>query len=68
MDPQVCGELLAHHHEGSEDDEEALRDRPTLRQNAETELQMASRRNRDLRRRKQGFGTASRVFMIYENL
>ena len=39
-----------------------------LRQVAGTELQMTSWQNRDLRRHKKGFGTASRVFGILLNL
>ena len=68
MDPEVCGELPTHHHDGSKVDEEALRDRSSLRQGAGTELQIASQRNKDLRRWKKGFETAFRVFAILDNL
>ena len=52
MDPQVCGKLLTHHRKGSKVDVGALRDRFPLRQSTRKGLQMGSRKNRGLRRRK----------------
>ena len=52
MDPQVCGKLLTHHRKGSKVDEEALHDRFPLRQSTGKGLQIGSRKNRGLRRRK----------------
>ena len=68
MDSQVYGELLTHHRKGSKVDVEALRDRFPLRQIARKGLQMGSRKNKDLRRRKKCFGAPSGILGIFRNL
>ena len=68
MDPQVCDKLLTHPRKGSKVDVEALRDRLALRQSTGKGLQMGSRKNRGLRRRKSYSGWLSVGFRIFENL
>ncbi len=68
MDPQVCGKLLTHHRKGSKVDVEALRDRFPLRQSTGKGLQMGSRKNRGLRRRKGFLFWLSGGFPIFVNL
>ena len=68
MDAQVYGELLTHHRKGSKVDVEALRDRFPLRLSTGKGLQMGSRKNRNLQRRKKGFRWLSIGFPIFENL
>ena len=68
MDPQVYGELLTHHRQGSKVDVEAQRDRFPLRQSTKKGLQIGLRKNRGLRRRKGFLFYLSGILGIFWNL